>query len=270
MIDILMSTYNGAAFLGPQIDSILGQSHSDFRLLIRDDGSTDDTVATINGYASKDSRIIYIVDERENLGAPASFMSLAALSEAPLFMLSDQDDVWLPDKISRTLGKMSEMSEKYREETPLAVFTDLTVVDEKLDVISESFWKHQKLDPDLCRDWKKILAQNVVTGCTLMVNKAAVSVILPFALPGMMHDHWIAANVAKYGQIDYLSDPAVLYRQHSRNVEGVKHFGVKYALSKMPRLIEKAAFYSRASKIFGDVSAAELFINKISLNIKRF
>lgn len=270
MIDILMSTYNGAEFLGPQLDSILDQSHGDFRLFIRDDGSDDDTLAIINRYASRDSRVVPVSDDTGNLGAPASFMSLVARSNAPYFMLSDQDDVWMPEKLSKTLDKMNRLFEIYGEETPLAVFSDLTVVDEELNVIDASFWKYQKLDPDLCRDWKKILAQNVVTGCTLMANAAARSVILPFALDTMMHDHWIAANVAKHGTIDYIPEPTVLYRQHSSNVEGVKDFGPKYAASKMPGLFRTISFYRQAAKHFGDVSAAELLLNKIRSNLKRF
>ncbi len=270
MIDILMSTYNGAEFLGPQLDSILNQAAAEFRLLIRDDGSDDDTLAIINRYASEDSRIEPIADEEGNLGAPASFMSLAARSDAQYFMLSDQDDVWKPEKISMTLDKMNALIVKYGENTPLAVFTDLTVVDEKLDLIDASFWHYQKLDPELCRDWKKILAQNVVTGCTVMANTAARRVILPFALETMMHDHWIAVNVAKYGKIDYIPEPTVLYRQHSSNVEGVKDFGPRYALSKTPGLLKSISFYRRAAKHFGDVSAAELFFTKVWSNLKRF
>ena len=265
-----MSTYNGSDFLGPQLDSILGQTYSDFRLLIRDDGSNDDTVPIINRYASEDSRIIRVSGRPGNLGAPASFMSLIALSEAPFFMLSDQDDVWLPEKVKKTLDKMRDLIEVYGEETPLSVFTDLTVVDKELGVIDASFWHYQKLDPDICLNWKKLLSQNVVTGCTLMANAAARSVVLPFALDGMMHDHWIAANVAKYGATYYISEQTVLYRQHSRNVEGVKDFGPRYAFSKTPQLLKTVSFYRRAAKIFGDVSAGQLLFNKIWLNIKRF
>ena len=265
-----MSTYNGADFIGPQLDSILGQSYSNFRLLIRDDGSEDDTVAIVNRYAAEDARIIQITGEPGNRGAPASFVSLIALSEASFFMLSDQDDVWLPDKITKTLDKMDDLTEVYGEGTPLCVFTDLIVVDKELGVIDPSFWHYQKLDPDICLNWKKLLSQNVATGCTLMANAAARSVVLPFVLDGMMHDHWIAANVAKYGKITYISDQTVLYRQHSRNVEGVKDFGPKYAFSKMPQLLKTVSFYRRAATSFGDVSAAQLHFNKIWLNIKRF
>lgn len=269
MIDILMSTYNGAEFLPAQLDSILGQDFAGFRLLIRDDGSGDETISIIKEYRDRDKRIRFLEDGNGNLGAPASFMALVEQSEPDFFMFADQDDVWIHDKISRTLAGMNVLRQKYGDETPLAVFTDLAVTDSNLTTIHESFWDYQKLDPSLCRDWKAVLSQNVAAGCTLMVNKAAKAIILPFALPEMMHDHWVAARVAKFGKIDYLPEPTVLYRQHSQNAEGAKNFGLSYAASKVPGLTSRFSFYRRAARVFGGTSALELLYKKLSINLKR-
>src|SRR5690606_7688467 len=140
MIDILMSTYNGARYLAEQIDSILGSSFADFRLMIRDDGSVDDTPALIAEYASADGRITVVSDTLGNLGASASFMRLLELSNAPYFMFADQDDVWLPNKVKRSYEKISEHESPG---LPNIVFTDLSVVDEKLKPIADSFWSYQ-------------------------------------------------------------------------------------------------------------------------------
>ncbi len=269
MIDILMSTYNGAPFLAEQIDSILEQDHREFRLLIRDDGSTDDTIKILANYAAAEQRVVLVEDDLGNLGASRSFIELISRTEADLFMLSDQDDVWLPDKISRTLAKIIELVEANGYDKPLAVFTDLTVVDEDLAVINESFWAYQKLDPSISLDWKMLLAQNVVTGCTLMMNKPAKYVILPFAIPEMMHDHWIAANVAKAGRIAYIAEPTVLYRQHGRNEEGAQAAGIAYLASKLPFGWRTLSLYRRAAKHFGGISAGELIKHKVKLNLKR-
>lgn len=264
-----MSTYNGARFLAAQLDSILNQAFRDFRLIVRDDGSRDQTVAVIKEYAAKDERIVLHTGHAGNLGAPASFMALVVQSNADFFMFADQDDVWMPDKISRTLDKMRRLAETSGGETPLAVFTDLTVVDADMKIIDDSFWNYQKLDPALCHDWKSLLSQNVAAGCTMMLNKAAKAVILPFELPEMMHDHWAAARVAKLGHIGYIAEPAVLYRQHSRNAEGAKSFGFGYAASKLPGLKSRFGFYRRAAKVFGDTSAIELLYRKLLINAKR-
>lgn len=269
MIDILMSTYNGAEFLSAQIDSILAQDFRDFRLVIRDDGSTDDTIALLQNYMAKDARVVLTEDDRGNLGARHSFFKLIEKSNAGFIMLSDQDDVWLPDKISRTLSKIKEMTAANGIETPLAVFTDLTVVTATLDMIDKSFWNYQRLDPDISQDWKKLLAQNVVAGCTLMINRVAKSVVLPFSIPEMMHDHWIAARMARHGKIAFLAEPTVLYRQHGRNVEGAKNVGISYFGSKASGLLGSISVYRKAAATFGGTTAYELLKNKILLNLKR-
>lgn len=270
MIEILMATYNGARFIGEQLDSILEQDHRDFHLLVRDDGSADDTVAILQAYAARDERVILIEDDRGNLGASRSFFELIRRSESDHIMLSDQDDVWLPDKISRTFARMNELVDQHGGDHPLAVFTGLKVVNERLEVIDESFWHYQRLDPAISRDWRSLLAQNVVTGCTLMFNRPARSVIMPYSLPAMMHDHWIAANVAKHGHIAYLTEPTVMYRQHEKNVEGASNVGFGYLFSKLPKLMTLLSSYSETARVFGDVSAAQLVRKKIALNLKRF
>src|SRR5690606_6349887 len=136
MIDILMSTYNGAGYLAEQIDSILGSSFADFRLMIRDDGSVDDTPALIAEYTSADGRVSVVSDTLGNLGASASFMRLLELSSAPYFMFADQYDVWHPDKIERAYMRITQDDSP---RLPHIVFTDLSVVDEKLNPIAESF-----------------------------------------------------------------------------------------------------------------------------------
>lgn len=269
MIDVLMSTFNGARFLGEQIDSILSQDHADFHLLVRDDGSNDDTLRILKDHSTRDKRIVLIEDDLGNLNVAASFFELTERSESEFLMLADQDDVWLPNKIAITFAGIKELIEKHGGENPLAVFTDLKVVDEKLNIISESFWDYQRLDPDIAKDWRSLLAQNVVTGCTLMFNRPAKEIILPFKLPAMMHDHWIAARIAKFGHLDYIPEPTVLYRQHGRNLEGARSAGFSYLISKIPETFQTLSQLKTRASVFGDVSTAGLIAKKLSLNLKR-
>lgn len=270
MIDILMSTYNGARFLKPQLDSILSQSYKDFRLIIRDDGSADDTMRILEEYAIREPRIRLSLDSIGKLGARQSFMKLIENAGADYFMLSDQDDVWLPEKIDKTRELMLKMEAKNGSEVPLLVFTDLTVTDENLETIDTSLWNYQKLDPLIYKNWRNLLAQNVVTGCAILGNRAAASASLPFALPEMMHDHWIAVNVAKYGRIEYLPEPTVLYRQHNRNVEGGKQFGIGYAAKRLPEFIQKIGERRRAAAHFGNITTLGIIVRKSLLNLRRF
>ena len=102
MIDILLSTYNGEKYLNEQIISIQNQSEKDWRLLVRDDGSSDNTLRLLEYFASQDKRIILIKDDKGNLGVVRSFEILLAQSNADYIMFADQDDVWLANKIRDT------------------------------------------------------------------------------------------------------------------------------------------------------------------------
>jgi glycosyltransferase involved in cell wall biosynthesis len=238
-------------------------------LIVRDDGSTDETVKIVQRFCETDPRVQLLVDSAGNLGASRSFLKLLEASDAELFMLADQDDNWLLGKISSSVQKIEELVASNNGGRPLLVFTDLTVCDEALNKISDSLWKHQKLDPEICNDWRRLLAQNVVTGCTIIGNAAARRASLPFVLDEMFHDHWIAVNAARSGVIDYLPMPTVMYRQHLDNAEGAKDFGYRYALERTANPLNRYWFYRKAGRHFG-ISANRILYYKIVESIKRF
>lgn len=269
LIDILLSTYNGERYIEAQVDSILAQDFHDFRLLIRDDGSSDNTLEIVKRLKTADPRIVLQRDALGSIGPQRSFMSLLDNSENAYFMFSDQDDVWLPDKISRSLEAVSGLSERYGNDIPLAVFTDLTVCDDGLAIIDRSFWHYQSLEPSIALSWRKLLAQNVITACTLIGNAAARRAALPFVLTEMLHDHWVGVNAARKGHIAYLSEATVLYRQHFSNVEGARRFDAAYAAGRLrsPGKLLKA--YIAAGRHFG-VSPLTLAYHKLMSNLPRF
>ena len=172
-IIILLSTYNGAKYLKNQIDSLLSQSYDDFRIIARDDGSSDESSQILKSYDK-----IEIVDSQQNLGAKGSFAELLEYAvkhtDGEFFMFCDQDDVWKNDKIEKTLAKMQEMQYEYGD-IPLLIHSDVIVVDEGLEVMAGSFWKFQNINPK--RDvLPHLLLQNVVTGCTMMINCSSHSI----------------------------------------------------------------------------------------------
>jgi len=222
MIDILLATYNGQAYLREQIDSILAQSNRDWQLLIRDDGSDDDTLSIIKDYMARYSgKIRLIEDSGCHLGASSNFQRLLENSTAEYIMFSDQDDVWLPQKIEATLNLM-EATEKSYPDKPILVHTDLRVVNSQLKTIAKSMWRYQGISPEIGNNLNKVILQNVATGCTVMINEKAKVVSLPIPKEAVMHDWWIVINVARYGKIVHVPDQLVLYRQHSNNTVGAK------------------------------------------------
>ncbi len=139
-VAILLSTYNGEKYLEEQLDSLLLQSYQDFVVYIRDDGSSDRTVNIINQYVMKDNRFIN-VGNSENLGCAASFINLLRNASADIYMFCDQDDYWLPNKLQRAVDYFSAIDPLQ----PTLYHCDLSVVDEKLNIIQNSFLQHQKM-----------------------------------------------------------------------------------------------------------------------------
>ncbi|MCQ2350847.1 MAG: glycosyltransferase family 2 protein [Paludibacteraceae bacterium] len=221
MIDILLSTYNGEMFIREQLDSIIAQTYKDWRLLIRDDGSRDNTVSIIESYA-KNYNNIELLPSNGNIGVVKSFETLLKESNAEYFMFCDQDDVWLPNKIEDTFNKMAEQESLLGKSTPILIHTDVTVVDSELNIIAPSFFAYRNLQPDLIHsNLNYTLLYACTTGCTMLCNMAAGRVSLPFPDNVVMHDNHIDRAVAmNAGKCVALHKSTMLYRQHRDNVCG--------------------------------------------------
>lgn len=267
-----MATYNGESHINDQINSILNQSWPYFSIIVRDDGSTDRTMEIIKDYKKIYNKKIKIIrDGLGNLGSSKCFMELLTYSDADYIMFCDQDDIWRPNKIKITIEKMKRLEEIYDKETPILIFTDLSVIDKNSNIVSESFWGYQKLDPIISKNWRALLASNVITGCTIMMNRKAKDVVLPFKLPNMIHDHWVGVNISKYGIVDYICTQTVLYRQHFDNVIGAHKFNLKYIfikIFKIKKLMKRMKIYYGAAKYF-KISFLELMVLQIKINFLR-
>lgn len=225
-IDILLSTFNGEHFLREQIASIQRQSHSNWRLLIRDDGSYDGTTRVVQEFAATDERIL-ILPVGSHMGPVGSYSLLLQASNADYVMLCDQDDIWYPDKISLTLAKMISVEGQSEDGTPVLIHTDLKVVDRHGVVMADSFWQFQHLDPGIAASLNRLVVQNVATGCTMMINSPLLSLVVPVPGAAVMYDWWIALVACALGRVAHLEDKTVGYRQH-----GANHLGaVKMSLS---------------------------------------
>lgn len=223
MVSLLMSSFNGGEYIGEQLASIQSQTFQDWKLLIRDDGSTDNTREIIREYAARDSRILLVEDNLGNLRPSKSFMRLCTYVDTPFFMFSDQDDVWLPNKVELALSRLTDTSE------PQAIFTDLHVVDGSLDKISESFMRYSRFDPIAGTDLFHAIFQNVVVGCTMGGNRSLLEIsglsAGRFPDAAMMHDWWLALVAVCFGKLTYIDKPTLLYRQHGKNSLGAKTSG---------------------------------------------
>ena len=234
-VSILLSTYNSEAFLQDQINSVLTQTIKDWVLYIRDDGSTDNTISIIDNYCKQYDNIVFCRDGLSNLGAKNSFMTLLSQVDSTYYMFCDHDDVWLPFKIEKTLNKMIE-TESINPLKPILIFTDLKIVDDKLNILDNSMWRYQKTNPNHSKDVYLLSISNPVTGCTIMINQRAKEISLPMSSKSLMHDLWIALKVSHYGFVDFIDEPTVLYRQHGNNVIGAKRTNIKYYYFRLAQL----------------------------------
>lgn len=224
MIDILMAVYNNADHILPLLESLMGQTYSHFRLIIRDDCSTDDSVKIIEGFSQNYPDKILLIKGQKNLGAQGNFAELLHEARSPYIMFCDADDIWLPTKIEESLTLMQKNERIYGEKTPLLIHTDLTVVDNKLFPLNHSFWNYSQLKPHTANSLNRLLVQNVITGCTMLINKPLLELAAPIPAQAIMHDWWIALVASVFGQIDFLAKSTVLYRQHGKNAIGAKNW----------------------------------------------
>ncbi|HFI0143654.1 TPA: glycosyltransferase family 2 protein [Streptococcus suis] len=215
-VNILMSTYNGQQFLAEQIRSIQDQTYTDWTLLVRDDGSSDKTREILQDFASQDSRIRLIdVEETKNLGVIKSFHRLVHYEQADYYFFSDQDDVWLPDKLAVSLQE----AQSYPTDQPLMVYMDLTVVDQDLQVMTESMIRSQShhANTQLVQE----LTENTVTGGVAMINHSLAS-LWTKTEDIIMHDWYLALLASAFGKLVFIDKAGELYRQHADNVLGAR------------------------------------------------
>lgn len=240
-VAILLSTYNGARYVADQINSILGQSYDNIELFIRDDNSQDETRMILKNVAKQHANVTFINEtEFDNVGVTNSFFELLMKTEADYYMFSDQDDVWLSDKVSKTLSAMKEIDDG---KTPCLVHTNLYLVDSKLNKIGENIW-----GDDVRANFKGLLFTNNVAGCTAMINntlKEEVRKDLDVTDQMFMHDWWIALIASGYGKTAFVKDQTMLYRQHQGNVVG----GMDGIMNRLQRLSKITNELRRSSKI---------------------
>lgn len=236
-VTILLATYNSEKFLAEQLNSILDQSYSNWKLIIQDGGSTDSTIDIVKKYLEENSEKVCLIRSKERLNACQNFSKLLKHSKTEFTMFCDHDDVWLPNKIELTLTRIKK--EENNQKVPICVFTDLSVVDEELKLISKSFFSFSNIDPHRLKLNYQLL-QNVPTGCTMMMNRALLNLIPEIPNGAVMHDHWVSLTSICFGKLLYLNVPTILYRQHQNNVFGIKAYGIRFFISKLTIGIKKS------------------------------
>ena len=203
-ISVCMATYNGSQYVEKQINSILTQLSVNDELIIVDDCSCDHTVDIIQGF--EDHRIC-IIQNYSNIGVINNFEKAILNAQGDIIFLSDQDDIWMPNKIQ-------EVTKIFTQQRNVTLVTsNIGVIDEDDNLISNS-----KLVGDFIPGFIPNLFRPRFRGCTLAFRREMLNYFLPFPKDIPMHDMWIGLVNEIYGQTFYIDKPLIKYRRHNNNV----------------------------------------------------
>lgn len=233
-VQILLSTYNGELYIREQVDSLLAQTYRDIQILIRDDGSTDQTRTILEQYSQYQN-----IDVRfeGNIGVIPSFFRLLeeASDDAGYVAFCDQDDYWHANKIEIAIQRL----EKIDSAIPAMYCGRVELVNEDLQHIG--LYPLHKRGPS----FENAIVQNIATGCTIVMNQAARNLILRH-LPDMnkvvMHDWWFYLVVSAFGVVIYDPNPTMLYRQHTNNTMGTSHNLLTKWIVRLRRYIKNGEY----------------------------
>lgn len=211
-----MSTYNGSMYIREQIESILSQEGVDISLLVRDDGSKDDTVAIVREYSRKYPNVH--IDPGKNIGFAMSFMTLIYMAyemkDYDYFAFADQDDIWLKNKINTAVGLLKSCKDTSK---PNLCWGNALAVDSDLNPLFQC----ANNNPYVSKPTS--LLRYFMLGCTMVFNKATVDILYNYRPKNkiIMHDLWLNQTCVFLGEIVFDPIPHILYRQHNNNTAGV-------------------------------------------------
>jgi glycosyltransferase involved in cell wall biosynthesis len=240
-VSIALASYNGERFIRAQLDSLLAQDYGDFEVVVSDDHSADSTLSILNEYRERHPEKMRVIESARNEGARKNFEKAIRACAGEFVALSDQDDYWRPDKLSRLVKLLGGGA--------LLAFSDMKVVDENLSDLGRSMWEEIGLGSLGLRSirggkgYRLFLRENKIAGCSMMARRDFLLGCLPFP-EYYLHDEWIALLASFLGRIVPCPDKLSLYRQHQAQQIG----------AGVPGLSESAAFvpdadYLAASRV---------------------
>jgi len=223
-ISVAMCTFNGAEFLSKQLESIKQQTVSVHEMVVCDDGSSDETLAIVERFSKQVAFPVLVHRNPINLGSSKNFEQCMALCQGDIIFLCDQDDVWMPQKVEKTLA--------YLDENPghEAVFSNATMIDQAGFPTGRTSFEQIEFTPEVQAKWKSegsfdiLIRGYVVTGATLAIRKSALSLVLPVPqiIPFLIHDGWIALILGSINKIGFLRETLIEYREHATQQVGLK------------------------------------------------
>jgi glycosyltransferase involved in cell wall biosynthesis len=205
LVSIALCTYNGTRFLAQQLDSLVAQTYPNLEIVISDDRSTDDTLTILNDYARRDPRI-KVIAHADNVGLTRNFQRALRLCSGSYIAPCDQDDIWLPEKISTLVQTLGHRCLAY---------CDSSFVDEQGKPLGS------RMSDVVCMittdDPLPFAFANCISGHAMLFKREVLQLGIPVP-PHFFYDWWLATVAAALGGVVYCDKPLVHYRQHGSNI----------------------------------------------------
>lgn len=256
-IEIAVPAHNCAAWLNDLIESILQQDVDNWRIVARDDASTDDTAARLDTWQQRLGERMIILPDGPNLGMLGNYDAVLAATTARWVMFADPDDVWKPRKMTADVAAMRSAEAVAGADIPIVVCSDAEVVDAQHHPIAASYWRWSRMNPSLCSVFHRLLVDSPVLTSTMMVNRALLKVSLPMSGAAACPDWWHALVACALGRIVCLPQATISYRRHPNNDSVVPTTAslatgatrISSAHNRVQRLVRQ---YSAQAKGFSD------------------
>jgi len=241
MISVCMATYNGERFIRDQIDSIIAQLNPEDELIISDNGSTDKTLKIIESYNDKRIFLINHVRDKSFLKEKSgtfkivtqNFHNALQKAKGDYIFLADQDDIWYPTKVNKTLNYLLKYD---------ICMSNFSVIDENNTIQKKIFYKKSPISNSLI---KNIISSKFL-GCCLAFNKKVLNKSLPFPTNLIAHDFWIGCIGSKKFKFVFIDEPLVMYRRWQSNVSATTSksnnsffYKIRYRLKFFSQLLNK-------------------------------
>ncbi|EGU33618.1 glycosyltransferase family 2 protein [Vibrio scophthalmi] len=268
-IAILLSAYNGEKFLLEQVSSLFDQeTNFDFDIYIRDDGSIDNTTFMIDNLRKNNVNVKISNSSGQNMGAKHSFLKMLSEVDADYYFFCDQDDIWRKDKIQKSIVEIMK-SDRSNSVIPRLLFTDLLLVNEVGRSLDETYWGKRGIKESFFVHWHNFLTFSMVTGCTMCFNRELRNLALSTNCPdAFFHDQWLSVLAKKYGEVVYINDTFVYYRQHGSNVVGADSNTIRNVFKKIfNNFFKNRKMYFEMCKEY-ELSMLKFFKIKICLFLK--
>lgn len=220
LVSIALCTYNGEQYLKEQLDSLVKQDYPNLEIIAVDDRSKDSTAVILNGYSHQYPNIKVYINE-VNLGYKKNFEKAIQLCKGEYIALSDQDDIWVSDKISKLIVAIKDAVLIYHDS--LLIDHNGTSLNKKMSDILNMYQGN---------NFKPFLISNCISGHACLFKKQFAEKTIPFP-EKVMHDQWLAFCAANLGNITYLNESLVKYRQHENTDTNILRFERKKISKKI-------------------------------------